>query len=69
MSTTQRSESINAFFDGYVDPTSSLKQFMEQYDKTLKNKIKKENKAAFASVNTSFPVLPDCHFEKQLQKV
>ncbi|KAH7685619.1 FHY3/FAR1 family protein [Dioscorea alata] len=38
---TKKSESVNAFFDGYVGPTTSL------------NKIKKENKADFASFNSS----------------
>ncbi|XP_039137329.1 protein FAR1-RELATED SEQUENCE 6-like [Dioscorea cayenensis subsp. rotundata] len=68
MSTTQRSESINAFFDGYVGPTTSLKQFVEQYDNALKSKIEKENKADFATFNSSFQVLTDCFFEKQLQE-
>ncbi|KAH7650627.1 FHY3/FAR1 family protein [Dioscorea alata] len=68
MSTTQRSESISAFFDGYVVPTTSLKQFVEQYDNALKSKIEKENKADFATFNSSFPMLTDCHFEKQLQE-
>ncbi|XP_039123339.1 protein FAR1-RELATED SEQUENCE 6-like [Dioscorea cayenensis subsp. rotundata] len=68
MSTTQRSESINAFFDGYVGPTTSLKQFVEQYDNALKSKIKKEAKADFASFNSSFPMLTDCYFQKQLQE-
>ncbi|KAJ0962993.1 hypothetical protein J5N97_028115 [Dioscorea zingiberensis] len=68
MSTTQRSESINAFFDGYVGPTTSLKQFVEQYDNALKSKIEKENKSDFASFNSSFPIMTDCHFEKQLQE-
>ena len=67
MSTSQRSESIKAFFDSYVDPTTSLKQFVEQYDNALKSMIEKENKADFASFNTSFPMLADCYFEKQLQ--
>ena len=31
MSTTQRSESINAFFDGYFQSKTTLKQFDEQY--------------------------------------
>ncbi|XP_039115339.1 protein FAR1-RELATED SEQUENCE 6-like [Dioscorea cayenensis subsp. rotundata] len=52
MSTAQRSESVNAFFDGYVVPTTSLKQFVEQYDDALKSKIEKENKADFASFNS-----------------
>ncbi|KAH7685558.1 FHY3/FAR1 family protein [Dioscorea alata] len=68
MSTTQRSESINAFFDGYVGPTTSLKQFVEQYDNALKSKIEKENKADFASFNSNFSLLTDCYFEKQLHE-
>ena len=32
MSTTQRSESMNAFFHGYVHSKTSLKQFVEQYE-------------------------------------
>ncbi|XP_039133313.1 protein FAR1-RELATED SEQUENCE 6-like [Dioscorea cayenensis subsp. rotundata] len=52
MSTIQRSESVNAFFDSYVGPTTSLKQFVEQYDNALKSKIEKENKADFASFNS-----------------
>ncbi|KAH7659854.1 FHY3/FAR1 family protein [Dioscorea alata] len=68
MSTTQRSESVNAFFDGYVGPTTSLKQFVKQYDNALKSKIEKENKADFASFNSCFPLITDCYFEKQLQE-
>ena len=60
MSTTHISESINAFFDGYVGPTTSLKQFVEQYDNVLNSKIEKENKTNFASFNTSFQMLDDC---------
>ena len=40
---------------------------MEQYDNALKSKIEKENKADFTTFNSSFPMLPDCHFKKQLQ--
>ena len=68
MSTTPRTESINAFFDGYVGPTTSLKKFVEQYDNALKSKIEKKNKADFATFNSSFPMLTNCHFEKQLQE-
>ncbi|XP_028078520.1 protein FAR-RED IMPAIRED RESPONSE 1-like [Camellia sinensis] len=32
MSTTQRSKSMNAFLDGYVNSKTTLKQFVEQYD-------------------------------------
>nr|KYP41146.1 Protein FAR1-RELATED SEQUENCE 6 [Cajanus cajan] len=40
MSTTQRSESMNAFFDGYVNSKTSLAQFVEQYDSALKKNVK-----------------------------
>ena len=42
MSTTQRSESMNAFFDGYVNSKTALKQFVEQYSNALKSKVQKE---------------------------
>lgn len=42
MSTTQRSESMNAFFDGYVNSKTTLKQFVEKYEKTMESKIEKE---------------------------
>ncbi|KAA8517268.1 hypothetical protein F0562_017561 [Nyssa sinensis] len=38
MSTTQRSESMHAFFDGYVNVKTTLKQFVEQYENALKDK-------------------------------
>ena len=42
MSTTQRSESMNAFFDGYVNSKTTLKQFVEKYEKSMESKIEKE---------------------------
>ena len=49
MSTTQRSESMNAFFDGYVNSKTTLKQFNEQYNNALKSKVEKEMKTDFKS--------------------
>ncbi|KAL7220208.1 hypothetical protein ACSBR2_013135 [Camellia fascicularis] len=43
MSTTQCSESMNAFFDGYVNSKTTLKQFVEQYDNALRSKVEKGN--------------------------
>nr|KAJ0217222.1 hypothetical protein LSAT_V11C300141690 [Lactuca sativa] len=57
MSTTQRSESMNAFFfffDVCVNSKTSLQQFVEQYDNALKSKIEKENKADFEPLNSSY---------------
>ena len=35
----QCSESMNAFFDGYVNSKTTLKQFMEKYEKTMESEI------------------------------
>ncbi|XP_059643663.1 protein FAR1-RELATED SEQUENCE 6-like isoform X2 [Cornus florida] len=69
MSTTQRSESMNAFFDGYVHSKTSLKQFVEQYDSALKSKVEKENKADFASFSSTIPTVTEFSIEKQFQNV
>jgi len=68
MSTTQRSESMNAFFDGYVNSKTSLKQFVEQYDNALKDKIEKENMADFSSSNRIIACISHFEFESQFQK-
>nr|XP_043639390.1 protein FAR1-RELATED SEQUENCE 6-like [Erigeron canadensis] len=68
MSTTQRSESMNAFFDGYVNSKTMLRQFVEQYDNALKNKMEKEIKADYASLNSSNQLLTRYHFERQFQE-
>ncbi|XP_024636609.2 protein FAR-RED IMPAIRED RESPONSE 1-like [Medicago truncatula] len=68
MSTTQRSESMNAFFDGYVNSKTSLKQFVEQYDNALKDKIEKENMADFSSFNRIIACISHFGFESQFQK-
>jgi len=45
ISTTQRSKSMNAYFDSYVHSKTSLKQFIELYENVLRNKAKKETRA------------------------
>ncbi|XP_028078415.1 protein FAR1-RELATED SEQUENCE 5-like [Camellia sinensis] len=67
MSTTQRSESMNAFFDGYVNSKTTLKQFVEQYDNALRSKVEKEAKADFKSRNKLYDCLTMYAFEKQFR--
>ncbi|XP_028126585.1 protein FAR-RED IMPAIRED RESPONSE 1-like [Camellia sinensis] len=67
MSTTQRSESMNAFFDGYVNLKTTLKQFVEQYDNALRSKVEKEMKADFKSRNKLYDCLTMYEFEKQFR--
>ncbi|XP_057444298.1 protein FAR1-RELATED SEQUENCE 6-like [Lotus japonicus] len=68
MSTTQRSESMNSFFDGYVNSKTTLKQFVEQYDNALRDKIEKESLADFGSFNTEIACVSIFGFESQIQK-
>ena len=35
MTTSQRSESINSFFDGFVNANTKLVEFVNQYDKVV----------------------------------
>ncbi|XP_028066530.1 protein FAR1-RELATED SEQUENCE 6-like isoform X2 [Camellia sinensis] len=67
MSTTQRSESMNAFFVGYVNSKTTLKQFVEQYDNALRSKVEKETKADFKSRNKLYDCLTVYRFEKQFR--
>ncbi|XP_052170376.1 protein FAR1-RELATED SEQUENCE 5-like [Diospyros lotus] len=69
MSTTQRSESINAFFDGYVHSKTSLKQFVEQYEQALWCKVEKEFQADFKSFSQMVPCATKYAIEKQFQEV
>ncbi|GFP95389.1 protein far1-related sequence 5 [Phtheirospermum japonicum] len=56
MSVTQRSDSMNSYFDGYVNASTNLNQFFKLYEKALESRHEKEVKADFDTMNTS-PVL------------
>ncbi|XP_058228152.1 protein FAR-RED IMPAIRED RESPONSE 1-like [Rhododendron vialii] len=69
MSSTQRSENINAYFDGYVHSKTILKQFVGQYENALGNKVESENQADAKSWNTFIPLMTEDELEKQFQSV
>ncbi|XP_022856718.1 protein FAR1-RELATED SEQUENCE 5-like [Olea europaea var. sylvestris] len=69
MLTTQRSESMNAFFDGYVHSKTSLKQFFKQYERALRSKVEKEFQADFKSYAQMVPCVTNYDMETQFQKV
>ncbi|KAG5600144.1 hypothetical protein H5410_031514 [Solanum commersonii] len=52
MMSTQRAESMHAFFDDYFNGRSSLKQFVEQYEIALRFKYEKELQAKADSRKT-----------------
>ncbi|XP_026452077.1 protein FAR-RED ELONGATED HYPOCOTYL 3-like [Papaver somniferum] len=69
MSTTQRSESMNAFFDKYVTSKTSLKEFVEKYELALRDKIEKELKADAKSFFTIIPTKTHYEMEKQVRSI
>ncbi|XP_059441958.1 protein FAR1-RELATED SEQUENCE 1-like [Corylus avellana] len=69
MSTTQRSESMNAFFDGYVGPKTPLKKFVGDYNNALMRMVENERLADFGSYNKMFPLITLHSIERQLQAI
>lgn len=55
MSTMQPSESINSFFDGYVNSTTPLKIFVNDYGKKLMRMTKNECLVDFNSLTKMIP--------------
>ena len=60
---------MNAFFNGYVHSKTSLKQFVEQYERALKSQVEKEFQADFRSFSQIVPCASRYEMEKQLQQV
>lgn len=56
MSITQRSDSMNSYFDGFINASTNLNQFFKLYEKALDSRNEKEVKADYDTMNTS-PVL------------
>ncbi|KNA22824.1 hypothetical protein SOVF_030330 [Spinacia oleracea] len=56
MSITQRSDSMNSYFDGYVNASTNLSQFFKLYEKALESRNEKEVKADFETMSSP-PVL------------
>ncbi|GFS30924.1 hypothetical protein Acr_00g0014800 [Actinidia rufa] len=67
MLTTQRSESINSFFDGYINSKTTLKQFVEQYEPALAKNVENENKADSSSLHSYIPCFSKFELEQQFQ--
>ncbi|XP_077213947.1 protein FAR1-RELATED SEQUENCE 4-like isoform X2 [Tasmannia lanceolata] len=69
MNTTQRGESINAFFDAYVNSHTTLKEFIKQYALDLENRYEKEGYEDFKTINEKPVLKTKCPFESQLCEV
>ncbi|KAK2652509.1 hypothetical protein Ddye_012365 [Dipteronia dyeriana] len=60
---------MHAFFDGYINSKTTLKQFVEQYENALRDKVEKEKHADFSSLNTQIPCITHYAIEKQFQAI
>lgn len=66
MSTAQRSESINCFFDKYMQRKTTLKEFLEQYKVIIREKCEEEAKADFETWHKQPGLKSPSPFGKQL---
>jgi hypothetical protein len=66
LSTSSRSESLNSFFDKYVQVDTSLREFIEQYQLILEDRHEEEAKANFDAWHETPELKSPSPFEKQL---
>ncbi|KAK9667087.1 hypothetical protein RND81_14G231900 [Saponaria officinalis] len=66
MSSAHRSDSMNSYFDGYVNASTSLNQFFNLYEKGLESRNEKEVKADFETMNTPPVLRTPSPMEKQV---
>jgi len=59
---------MNAFFDGFINSTTTLQKFVVQYDNALRSKTEKEYEANFSSLNTTLPCGSQSFIERQFQE-
>ncbi|KAI3875220.1 hypothetical protein MKX03_008918 [Papaver bracteatum] len=67
MQSIQRSESMNSFFDGYLGPKTTLKQFVEQFERATRDKAEKETVADAETCSKLIPTATFFEMEKQMQ--
>jgi hypothetical protein len=56
-----------AFFDGYMHPSTTLKEFVDQYDNALRKNVENENVVDFNSFNNTIACVSRFSFEKKFQ--
>ncbi|KAK9206962.1 hypothetical protein WN943_017245 [Citrus x changshan-huyou] len=69
LSTTQRSESIDSFFDKYVSKKTSLKEFVEQYKVALQDRQENEAYASFSTLHKKPVLKSPSPFAKQMSRI
>ncbi|KAJ0255235.1 Protein FAR-RED IMPAIRED RESPONSE 1 [Hirschfeldia incana] len=66
MSTSQRAESVNSFFDKYVHKKITLKEFLRQYGAMLQNRHEEESVADFDTWHKQPALKSPSPWEKQM---
>lgn len=69
MSTPQRSESMNSFFDKYIHKKITLKEFVKQYGTILQNRYEEEALADFDTWHKQPALKSPSPWEKQMSTV
>ena len=69
MSTTQRSKSINSFFDKYVSKKTTLKEFIEKYMVAIEDRNEAESLADFSTWKKELALKSPSLFEKQMSLI
>ncbi|CAK9146749.1 unnamed protein product [Ilex paraguariensis] len=69
LSTASRSESLNSFFDTYVNGETSLRDFIEQYKVVLEDRYEEQAKADFDAWHETPELKSPSPFEKQVSLV
>lgn len=69
MCTTQRSESMNSFFDKYIHKKITLKEFVKQYGSILQNRYEEEAVADFDTWHKQPALKSPSPWEKQMSTV
>ncbi|XP_041990175.1 protein FAR-RED ELONGATED HYPOCOTYL 3-like isoform X1 [Salvia splendens] len=66
MSTGQRSDSVNSFFDKYVHKKTTVQEFIKQYDAILQDRYEEEAKASSDTWNKQPALKSPSPFEKHV---
>ncbi|CAN0881019.1 Protein FAR1-RELATED SEQUENCE 5 [Linum grandiflorum] len=69
MSITQRSDSMNSYFDGYINASTNLQHFFRLYEKALESRNEKEVRADYDTMNTSPALKTPSPMEKQVSEL
>ncbi|GAV71422.1 SWIM domain-containing protein [Cephalotus follicularis] len=64
MTSSGRSESINSFFDGFVNSNTHLPEFIEQYSRALMSRRQAEERQDYLTMNSNPKLITRFPFEK-----